>query len=289
MFDRIFCINLDRRPDKWLAFQERCPASILPRVERFSGIDCNLCPAPVWWKAGGGAWGCYRSHHAIVELCLQQRVESVLILEDDAVPAEDFDERLAVYSSALPDDWRMAYLGGQLLHTTRESPRRVNEHVYQPYNVNRTHAYALRGEGLKTVYRHLSDSESWKQRHHIDHHLGVYHEGWPTGVYCPAEWIFGQHGGRSDVNGREKPTEFWPAPAMEAGDSGVSIEPSDPGEQLPAELAVVLNHAKRIDTPVLRARIRRWVEREQKAGRCGALPDHPEVRRAFPGVELAAV
>lgn len=286
MFERVFCINLDRRPDKWNAFAERCPESLWPSVRRFQAIDYNLCPAPVWWKAGGGAWGCYRSHHAIIERCLQERVESVLILEDDAVPADDFDERLSRYLEHLPADWRMAYLGGQLLHTTRESPRRVNAHVYQPFNVNRTHAYALRGDGLRTVYRHLSDSESWKQRHHIDHHLGVYHEGWPAGVYCPAEWIFGQHGGRSDVNGREKPTEFWPAPALEAGDSGVTVAP---GEKLPADLAVVLALAKRVDVGVLRARLRRWVTREQKAGRSGALPDHPEIRRAFPGIEVATV
>ncbi len=286
MFDRIYCINLDRRPDKWEAFRGRCPASLLSSVLRFSAIDYAQCPPPVWWKAGGGAWGCYRSHHAIIECCLQEGVASVLILEDDAAPAEDFERRLAEYFESLPADWRMAYLGGQLLHTQREAPRRVNQHVYRPYNVNRTHAYALRGEGLKTVYRHLSDSESWKQRHHIDHHLGVYHEGWPEGVYCPAQWLFGQAGGMSDVNGRLKPTEFWTAPAMDAGEA-VTVAPTVEGETLPEGLAPVLARAQRLDVGVLRARILRWVKAEQKAGRAGALPDHPQVRRAFPGAEVA--
>lgn len=209
VFDSTYVINLDRRPERWQAFCESWPHDwpYSPPV-RVSAVDSQLCPAPSWWTPGQGAWGCLRSHLMLIEQSLNRGDNCVLILEDDAVPCEDFLPRLRSYLEALPDDWGMAYLGGQLLYEKTHPPVRVNEWCYRPFNVNRTHAYALRGETMRRVYQHLC-AKDWARAHHVDHHLGKYH-GKNVGVYCPREWLLGQREGKSDISSKawDQP-RFW--------------------------------------------------------------------------------
>ncbi len=210
-FERVYCINLDRRPDRWKQFIEGLPADWpFKQPERWPAVDGKKCPPPPWWSQGGGAWGCYRSHLQIIEKCLNEGVESVLILEDDAICCEGFRDKVQRFLEALPSDWGMLYLGGQHLFVRDHPPKAVNEHVFRPYNVNRTHAYALRGEVMRAVYRHLCRNH-WKSKHHIDHHYGTMHmeQKWP--IYCPGEWLVGQREGASNIAGREYDNpRFWP-------------------------------------------------------------------------------
>lgn len=59
-FDRVVCINLDRRGDRWHRFQDNVASAGWPfvEIERFSAVDGHKVPSPGWWRAGGGAWGC---------------------------------------------------------------------------------------------------------------------------------------------------------------------------------------------------------------------------------------
>lgn len=208
--DRVACVNLDRRPDRWERFVAGLPADWpWPKPERVSAIDGQVCPPPDWWKQGPGAWGCYRSHLRIVEECLRDGVNSVLLLEDDAVFPEGFTARALEFMQHVPSDWGMVYLGGQHLMANRSPPKQVNDRVVRPYNVNRTHAFALRGETMKKVYKHLCDTKTWQRGHHVDHHLGRFHMRMRDPVYAPSEWLVGQAEGKSNINGRVVPERFW--------------------------------------------------------------------------------
>lgn len=206
-FDRVVCVTLDRRADKWAEFKKRCPW----KCEKFVAVDGKLCRPPAWWKQGAPAWGCYKSHVRIVEECLNSGVESVMVFEDDAVFCENFEERFAAFWSALPADWDMAYLGGQLITADDSPPTRVNDLVYVPDNVNRTHAYAMSGKFLPHVYKWLHASNDWRDRHHIDHHYGRLHQKKKHNVYIPAEWLVGQAEGYSDIKSKEFEERYWPS------------------------------------------------------------------------------
>lgn len=199
------CINLDRREDRWNEFYLECPFE----VERFAAIDGHLCPQPGWWSAGSGAWGCYRSHLRIIEDALNANVNELMILEDDARFVENFDKKFERYLKALPDDWEWAYLGGQHLHTSKHPPERVNDHVLVPYNINRTHAYMVRGQSmLRALYKHLQ-RKLWKPAHHIDHHYGQLIQERKHGIYTPDKWLVLQAEGKSNISGREVPERSW--------------------------------------------------------------------------------
>lgn len=208
-FGRCYVVSLDRRDDRYQAFLNRLPADWpFGPVERFAAIDGQKCPPPAWWRGGKGAWGCYRSHLALIERCLNEGTQSVLLLEDDATFCSDFRNRVGAFLAAVPGDWGMIYFGGQHLRQAKSLPQKVNDLVYRPFNVNRTHAFALRGPTMREVYQYLHGSE-WRRAHHIDHQLGVLHETGRLPIYCPAEWLVGQAAGKSDVSGRAPPNRFW--------------------------------------------------------------------------------
>lgn len=211
-FDRVLVINLDRRPDRWNSFKKNLPTDWPFRApERFRAIDGRHVKPPDWWREGGGAWGCYRSHARVLEDCLQNGIGNVLVLEDDAVFCDHFSAEARTFLSNVPSDWEMLYLGGQHLDVGKVPPRRVNDWVYEPYNVNRTHAMAIKGpEFMQVLYRHLHQWNHWLRGNHIDHHLGRLHRERNRRIYAPKSWLIGQAAGQSDISWRNAKQRYWP-------------------------------------------------------------------------------
>ena len=72
-FDKIYCINLDSRPDKWeLCVEEFKKYNILDLVEKVSVVYNK-----------NGYYGCTMSHIKCMELAKQNNYKKILILEDD--------------------------------------------------------------------------------------------------------------------------------------------------------------------------------------------------------------
>lgn len=209
-FERVYCVNLKRRPDRLARVRANMEEVRWPfaRPQFINAIDGKNVPHPSWWGAGGGGWGCFRSHLRLIEECLNEGVESVLLLEDDALFPLDFTDRVTEFLAAVPDDWGMLYLGGQHLRVNARPPRVVVPGVYQPYNVNRTHAFALRGDTMRAVYKHLTQAD-WNKGDHIDHHLGRFHQQRNHPIYCPGKWLVGQAEGKSNISGKTPDDRMW--------------------------------------------------------------------------------
>ena len=139
-FPHKFCINLDRRPDRWERMQTEFARHGVDEVRRFSARDGNALILPSHWKHTAGAYGCLLSHVAVVQAARGLDHESVLIFEDDAVLDPEFKTKFASFVAELPADWDMLYFGA--LH--KDEPARVSDHVYRITKANSTYAYALK-------------------------------------------------------------------------------------------------------------------------------------------------
>jgi len=224
VFEKVYCVNLAYREDRWGNFLKQIPTDWpFAPIERYDAIDGKKVKPPDWFTAGGGAWGCYLSHLRILETALNTGVESILFLEDDALFCEDFTKRVTEFLAEVPDNWHMLYLGGQHLHVAHKPPVKITNNLYQPWNVNRTHAFAIQGEGRQIVYKHLM-RRNWSRGHHIDHHLGRLHQQRAHRIYCPADWLVGQNEGYSNIAGRQKKTNYWPSAATAAGGDGAAAQ-----------------------------------------------------------------
>ncbi len=218
-FDRVVCINLRRRQDRWVSFQAQLAEHGWPfrEVERFDAVDGNKVGVPVGWTQGGGTWGCLMSHRIVLQQAMMDDVGSLLVLEDDlcmrtldeAEGGLTFAEQCERFLATVPSDWDQLMLGGQhldpplaikLLPSGKPCVVRCN-------NCQRTHAYAIRGRMLRDLYQTWCSHTSVT---HCDHIMGPMHRRY--NVYAPHPFIFGQDRSTSDISGSRNPKKFWQPP-----------------------------------------------------------------------------
>lgn len=96
-FDNIYCINLDRRTDRWEDSKKLFDAFNV-KVERVSGIEDE-----VPWQ------GLRKTVIGVFEDAIEKGYNRILIFEDDIEWDEGFKERLNACWNALPEEWDMFY------------------------------------------------------------------------------------------------------------------------------------------------------------------------------------
>lgn len=136
-FDKIFCINLSRRTDRWDHAQKQFNKFELYPVERFEGYDK---PTDHLGNPNGNM-GCTSSHRALLEIIAYHEWSRVLVFEDDfEFRFDDANEQFDAMIKEVPEDWDMLYLGG---HYAEKPIRRVSEHVIRMGRMHTTSSYGI--------------------------------------------------------------------------------------------------------------------------------------------------
>jgi glycosyl transferase, family 25 len=159
--DMAFCINLDRRPDRW--------ARVVPRfarqgidVHRFSAIDGNkipsyflraLKPSPLTY----GGLGSLHSHLAIISLAKAMKLKGVLIFEDDVKFLSSFDSCCKTLCREMPENWDFFYFGGKIL--VGRYP--VTPSIYRATYVYYNYAYMVNAKVYDLAINALSTQLNW--------------------------------------------------------------------------------------------------------------------------------
>ena len=209
---RTYCINLDRRIDRWDNFQKRMAASgwDIGAIERFAAIDARDIKIPTEWNFCPGAYACYRSHLKLLKHAAKNTdAKAICVFEDDAMPMRDSNTREAFLDLVVevPENFDMFYLGGQLLYADKHPPMRISETIWRAFNVNRLHAYVVSRKFVNKLISHLQKPIA--PQHHIDHHIGILHSDPQNKVYIPQTWLFGQCAGKSDINNGVLGQNWW--------------------------------------------------------------------------------
>jgi GR25 family glycosyltransferase involved in LPS biosynthesis len=145
-FDKIYCINLDKRRDRWAQASSEFKKYNLV-VERISAIDgsrINMSGIKMNVLkniARAGAVGCSLSHINVIKRAKEKGYSKILILEDDVVFEENFIERFTNEIKHLPENWDMFYLSGNNLKS--DCLTRVNNFFYKTTFTFTTHSYAI--------------------------------------------------------------------------------------------------------------------------------------------------
>lgn len=105
-FEQAFCINLDKRKDKWNGAKKQFD-SIGIKVERISGVDGFLEPPA---NIRPGEVGCLKSHLKVFQIAKERGLKSFLMLEDDVEFAENFNDKFNQIEASIPP-YEMLYLG----------------------------------------------------------------------------------------------------------------------------------------------------------------------------------
>jgi hypothetical protein len=155
-FDKTFCINLDRRFDRW----EECLIEFkkygIEDVVRWSAIDGNNIN-----KLGS----CEKSSQTaliltnidIIEDSIKNNLKNVLIMEDD-IKFNDEVYNISEYFKYLPEDWDMVYFGGNHnSHMGVNPPLIINEKVCKLHYTFTTHCVGINGKSFNTIINKLKE------------------------------------------------------------------------------------------------------------------------------------
>ena len=137
-FDRVVCINLDRRPDRWAQCVELFTKHDLT-VERVAAVDGrDLADTPYLKR---GMLGCAMSHRNICEQMLASSSKRMLVLEDDVDFVPDLQEvfACAVSSGDIPLTWDLLYLGGHHL----QAPQSINARIARMLKTTTSSQYGI--------------------------------------------------------------------------------------------------------------------------------------------------
>jgi hypothetical protein len=177
-------------------------------VEVFYGIRGDDLPPPAWWRAGNGAWGCLQSHIHLLQKAWLDKVEALLILEDDVKWIPGAVERLEEIMPTVPPSWGQLYLGGQ----HRMCPEVYSDSWVTARSVNRTHAYAVSRKTIPKLLQHIQHAPDYIHSFHvkhIDHQLETAHQRGDWDVVAPNYWVAGQDENHSGISGRHNPPYWW--------------------------------------------------------------------------------
>src|SRR3972149_2174509 len=147
LFDAIYVINLDNRPDRLNSFFDQLAACgiskeyVNARIARFPGIISS-----------NGAQGCLLSHASILREAKTKGYKNVFIFEDDILSVGNTKDINKIASQLKKQTWDMFYLG----YNSHEPLNTVDSNLVRINNCFSNHAIAY----SSSVYDFILDSVS---------------------------------------------------------------------------------------------------------------------------------
>jgi len=115
-FDRIYCINLNKRIHKWESAKLRLEQQNI-NANRFEAIDGQLFAGVS--NMTTGEIGCLCSHLEVIKHAKVNNYKKILIFEDDVHLSKDFKEKIILIQKLR---WKMVYLGASQYDWTDVDP-----------------------------------------------------------------------------------------------------------------------------------------------------------------------
>jgi len=180
-FQQIYCINLDRRTDRWKEVSDLFDRFNVS-VKRISGIQDD----PPWN-------GLRMTVIGIFEDAIKNKYDNILIFEDDVDWSQDFPRRFEHYWENLPLDWDIFYFSA----AHQVWPVKHNNFFFKLSWSTAAHAVAFKSTCFERVLDALKSNKDA-----ID---VVYSKLQPSlNAYCCVDPIAWQRRSFSDIEGQEK-------------------------------------------------------------------------------------
>lgn len=205
-FDKIYCINLNHRDDRWAdCLAQFSKFNFSDRVERFDAIKYKN---PILSPKANGHIGCGLSQYLIMKDAKNKNYSSILILEDDFLflkEPKEFENKLQKSIAELPSDWDLFYFGAYFVKGYDYEP--VEKYSDNLLKVNTgfcNHSLACSYRGINKILNTFKlDSEDEiiafsKEYETIDWYL-VREFQFENKCFAPNELLSVQKAGFSDI------------------------------------------------------------------------------------------
>ena len=154
-----YCINLDRRLDRWLAVSEEFRKHEIYDVVRWPAVDARDVEVPEDSRKliehnASAILACAMSHLSVIREAKKQGHQEVCIFEDDIQLSDRFHDRMR-YIESLDLSFDQLYLGG---HGFTRQPYYNIPNIYRIKQCGGTYAYIIR----HTVYDYVLNTWTYQ-------------------------------------------------------------------------------------------------------------------------------
>lgn len=149
-FSKTYCINLDRRKDRWNECLLEFKNKELDNIERISAVDGKDL---IFFsqKVNSSALALILTNEKIFESAIKNEFESILILEDD-IEFTDQVKDISSFVEKLPENWDMIYFGGNHnTHVGYKSPEVINDKVVKLHHTFSTHCIGINKKAYQPI------------------------------------------------------------------------------------------------------------------------------------------
>jgi len=154
-FDKTFCINLERRGDRWEESIQEFKKYKLNNVERYIAVDANNLTKEEISFIGSSRTALIMSNVNIIETAIKENLNSILILEDDIEFTDELNN-ISEYFKYLPDDWDMIYFGGNHnSHMGITKPKIINEKICKLHHTYSTHCVGINKKAFNKILERI--------------------------------------------------------------------------------------------------------------------------------------
>ena len=214
-FDKIYCINLDSRPDRWKQAQKEFDkVGILDRVERFSAMTSKNEGGPQGKNVRGKLkWknldGTIMSHMTCIKNAKDNGWKNVLIFEDDVYfDGYDSDKLSKSLELLKSRKWNLFFLGGNIidLDVGWQKFEKLSNDLYEVnLPIYAIHAYAVNHTAYRRILRNHYLKVDWELNDITSHHRRVWSMDKYLGDKIDKKHTIGtpvcfQREGHSDIN-----------------------------------------------------------------------------------------
>jgi hypothetical protein len=152
-FEKSYCINLDRRPDRWEKVGLEFEKFGIKGVERYSAIDGNKIENRTTLL--NGEIGILHTHLDLIKICKSNNFDNVLIFEDDVIFSDEVRE-IEKYINQVPKNWDMIYFGGNHSYGL---PSHVNGNLYRLNKTVALQCVAINNSVFDEIIENLPKSQ----------------------------------------------------------------------------------------------------------------------------------
>jgi GR25 family glycosyltransferase involved in LPS biosynthesis len=160
-FDKVYCINLEERTDRWDSCLEKFKEYGIVNFKRFEGIKVNgnLSSKKL------GQIGCSASFYNILKDARDKNYNNILILEDDfnfTVSKDEMSEALGKAFEEMPKDWDMFYLGANIVNEIMHNPiEKYSENLFKLNSAYTTHSICFSKNSFDKILNFFQSEENW--------------------------------------------------------------------------------------------------------------------------------
>lgn len=192
-FDHIYCISLKRRTDRRESFLKNLPYLGLAEIEYWDAVDALEIEVPTDWGYSKPLYAVTQSHAAVLKDAIDKGYNSILVFEDDAVVAKEFQQMAFEIMDCLKtQSWDLVVWG----YLNREEPIKLHSKYLKLTKNLHAHAISYSYIGMRKMHEHFLQSK-WPSDYTMGEKMRE------MNVYGPLKNLVIQSGGYSDIEGKD--------------------------------------------------------------------------------------